>query len=80
LIEYEIARAAIRDYCVATQVVSVRDLEEVLWPQLPDSIYVPLDVFRSAARGVLQELQENFEVLDNDEAGLLLARARSSSS
>jgi hypothetical protein len=79
VIEYKIAYAAIHGYCVATEVVSVQDLVEVLWPQLPGSVYVPLDVFRDAARDVLHEYQGKGQVLENDECALLLARARSGS-
>jgi hypothetical protein len=77
--QYQIAYAEIHGYCLASNVDSVQDLEEVLWPQLLGSIYVPLDVFRDAARDVLHQLQEKCQVLENDHCAVLLARARSGS-
>lgn len=80
-IQYMIARAAIQGYCAATEVDSVLDLEVALWPQEIGSIYVPLDIFRTAARDVLHEMneRESREVLTNEECAALLALARKSS-
>src|SRR5689334_4649913 len=76
-IEYLIAYAASHGYCAATVVPSLRELEKELWPQMQGPLYVRREVFRSAARDVLQELNESEKcrVLDNEECASLLALA-----
>ncbi len=78
--EYWIAYTANRIYCAATKVYSLRELEQELWPLMQGPIYVPLEVFRIAARSVLLEMSERkkSQVLDNVECAALLSQARSS--